>query len=56
LEAGGEVVVVLVNVVGIVDGADGGCAAIVHDDAAGDGDGRGLGMVQLGFSWYGLGV
>jgi hypothetical protein len=38
-----EVVVVVVNVVGVVDGADGGCAAVVRDDAAG-GDG---GLVRV---------
>jgi hypothetical protein len=54
-EAGREVVVVVVDVVGIVDGADGGCASVISGDVAGDGEGRGVGMVQLGFGWYGLG-
>jgi hypothetical protein len=48
-EAGKEVVVVVVDVVGVVDGADGGCASVVSGDVAGDGEGRGVGMVQLGF-------
>jgi hypothetical protein len=42
-------VVVVVDVVDVVDGADGGCASVVSGDVAGDGEGRGVGMVQLGF-------
>jgi hypothetical protein len=33
-EAGGRLVVVVVNVVGVVDAADGGCAAVVSSDVA----------------------
>jgi hypothetical protein len=41
-EAGREVVVVVVDVIGIIDGADGGCASIVSGDVAADGDVEGL--------------